>query len=254
MAVAPGAREIREALRNVREVRTCPLDFEMRSTPDGTGGTNLVFTGYACVTSVDDSAAYEMADSYGPFTEVVSPGAFRKTLGENADVQFLVNHEGLAMARTKSGTLKLSESLFGQTTGLYSEAYLDPKREDVKALQSAIERGDIDEMSMSFQCTRQVWDKDYTHRRINEVSLNHGDVSAVNYGANPHTGGTVGMRGRNQTAGSALLVPGRRSIAAMKADLLMLTNNRTPPRRSSPQRRDAVAEAKAFLAAERKRG
>lgn len=188
-------KEARQGLQNVREVRRCPNEFELRDAPDGAGGSNLIFNGYACVTG--DNATYEMEDWLGPWTESVSVGAFRKTLSDGADVAFLVNHEGLVLARTKPGTLKLSETMVGTPTGLHTEAHLDPKNPHVQALRSAVERGDIDEMSFAFRVTRQEWNDDYSRRWINEVNLSYGDVSAVNYGANPHTGGTVGIRSRS---------------------------------------------------------
>jgi hypothetical protein len=52
-----------------------------------------------------------------------------------------------------------------------------------------MERGDVDEMSFGFWVTRQQWSPDYDQRDILEVSLNKGDVSVVNYGANPATAG-----------------------------------------------------------------
>lgn len=158
-------------------------DVELRSVPDGTGGEALTFTGYACVTEV----GYEMQDWLGPFTEVVRQGAFTKTLSEGADVPFLINHGGMTLARTKSGTLQLAED----TTGLHTEARLDPANSDVGDLRSAMDRGDMDEMSFAFWVTRQQWSPDYDQRDILEVNLNKGDVSVVNYGANPNTAGAT---------------------------------------------------------------
>ena len=63
-------------------------------------------------------------------------------------------------------------------------------------MRSAVERGDLDEMSFAFRVMRQEWNSDYDRRWINEVSLDKGDVSLVNYGANPTTGGTVAIRQR----------------------------------------------------------
>lgn len=151
-------------------------DMELRSQPDGTGGEVLRFSGYASVTE----APYEMEDWLGAYTEVVRRGAFAKTLAEGADVPFKVNHDGITLARTKSGTLRLSED----STGLLAEADLDPSSPAVQTLRSAMERGDIDEMSFAFRVTRQEWSPDYTQRDILEVNLNKGDVSAVNFGAN----------------------------------------------------------------------
>ncbi|MEV6046043.1 HK97 family phage prohead protease [Streptomyces xanthochromogenes] len=164
------------------ERRSMPFKgVELRAKPDGTGGDALTFTGYACVTE----QGYEIEDWLGPYTEVVRQGAFTKTLSEGADVPFLVNHGGLTLARTKSGTLRLAED----GTGLHTEADLDPASPHVQALRSAMDRGDVDEMSFGFWVTRQQWSPDYDQRDILEVRLHKGDVSVVNYGANPATAG-----------------------------------------------------------------
>lgn len=182
--------EARNSLRNVRETRRCPGEFEVRYIPNGTGGDDVVFTGMACVTDYE----YEMEDMLGPWVESVSKGAFTKTLSEGADVAFLVNHEGLTLARTRSGTMKLREVTDGNLTGLQCEARLDPKNPYVQALRSAVDRGDIDSLSFAFRVTRQEWSENYDRRWINEVNLNLGDCSAVNYPANDGTAGTAGIR------------------------------------------------------------
>lgn len=172
--------------------RSTPFQgVELRAAPDGTGGDTLTFTGYASVTE----QGYEMEDWLGPYTEVVRSGAFTKTLAEGADVPFLVNHGGLTLARTKSGTLKLAED----STGLHTEASLDPSSPHVQALRSAMDRGDVDEMSFAFWVTRQQWSPDFDQRDILEVSLNKGDVSIVNFGANPNTAGAQ-LNARDLTA------------------------------------------------------
>lgn len=158
----------------------------MRETPNGTGGNDLTFTGYASVTETP----YEMADMFGDYSEVISRGAFAKTLAEGADVPFKLNHAGMTLARTKSGTMDLSED----DTGLHVEARFDPKSPTIQDIRSAMERGDLDEMSFGFRIVRQEWSPDYMELRISEVNLNKGDVSLVNYGANPATGGLTSLR------------------------------------------------------------
>lgn len=171
-----------ESRKGTIEQRNRPFEgLELRETPDGSGGNLLRFRGYASVTE----SPYEMQDMLGDYTEVIRRGAFTKTLAEGADVPFKVNHAGLTLARTKSGTMRLSED----STGLHVEADLDPRSPSVRDLQVAMERGDVDEMSFGFQVTRQQWSPDWTQRDITEVNLNKGDVSAVNYGANPATSG-----------------------------------------------------------------
>ena len=191
-------RDHRLAQRNVREARFAKDTCEIR----GAAGSDLTFNGFACVTCLDeddDSAAYDMEDGLGPWVESVLVGAFKKTLAQNCDVAFLLNHGGPTLARTKSGTLKLSERTLGRPTGLHCEAQLDGKNPSVAVLLSAIERGDLDEMSFAFRVTRHKWSDDYSRRWIQEVNLNQGDVSVVNYGANPHTGGLLGIKNPKKT-------------------------------------------------------
>lgn len=177
---------IRAAKRSELERRAVAREMDLRSAPDGTGGNVLTFEGYASVTD----APYEMADMFGEYTENIRAGAFAKTIAEGADVPFKVNHEGITLARTKSGTMQLAED----STGLHVTAQLDPNSPAVQTLRSAMERGDLDEMSFGFRVIRQEWSPDWLQRDITEVSLHKGDVSAVNYGANPHTGGLTSLR------------------------------------------------------------
>lgn len=132
-------------------------------------------TGYASVTE----EPYEM----GFYTETIKRGAFKRTLAEDPDVQLLINHEGLPLARTKSGTLRLEE----RERGLWVEADIDKADPDAIRLKRKMDRGDLDEMSFAFQVTGQEWNDDFTDRAITAVSIHRGDVSIVNYGANPAT-------------------------------------------------------------------
>lgn len=167
-----------------REVRRWALSGapEIRS---GDGGA-LTFEGEASVVE----HPYTVRDMFGEFTETVKDGAFKKTLSENPDVVFLVNHEGLPLARTTSGTLRLSTN-----PNLSVRAELDPADPDVARVETKLRRGDLNEMSFAFRVTKQMWNEDYTERDIYEVSLHRGDVSIVNFGANPATSGA--LRGLN---------------------------------------------------------
>jgi HK97 family phage prohead protease len=129
-------------------------------------------TGYASV--------YETPYSVGFYEETISRGAAKRTLGENPDVQLLINHEGLPLARTRSGTLRLEE----RERGLWVDADLDKLDPDAQRLQRKMARGDVDQMSFAFQVTDQDWNDDFTQRRIKSFSIHRGDVSVVNQGAN----------------------------------------------------------------------
>lgn len=136
--------------------------------------------GHASVTE----QSYQMYDFFGPFDEIIDRGAFDKTLAAEPDVAFLANHKGMTMARTKvSKTLELSID----EVGLATRAFLNPERQDVRDMVLAVDDGDVDQMSFAFRIVRGQWSPDYTEYRILEVDLDRGDVSAVNYGANPYT-------------------------------------------------------------------
>lgn len=146
---------------------------------DESGKQFAEVVGYASVTE----KPYPMWDKWGEYTEVVDAAAFDATLAASPDVVFLLNHAGLAMARTTNGSLELSVD----PLGLRSTARLNPTRRDVADLLAAIGDGIVDEMSFAFRIVDGEWNDDYTEYRILATDLDRGDVSAVNYGANPHT-------------------------------------------------------------------
>jgi hypothetical protein len=158
-----------------REVRG-GIPAEIRAADDG-----VKVSGYAAVFN-------EAADIAGVFREVIAPGAFRAAIGRD-DVVFLVNHDGLPLARTRSGTLKLSED----DHGLRMETTLDPEDPDVKSIVGKMKRGDLDKMSFAFRATKQTWDdtQDPPLRTIQELELF--DVSIVTSPA--YDGTEIGLRG-----------------------------------------------------------
>lgn len=165
-----------------RERRGVSDHIELREAADGAG---YDFTGYAAVFD----QWYTVYDMFGEYQEKVSAGAFAKTLSDKADVRLLVNHDGVPMARSKSGTLTLGED----NTGLRSDAPgLDPANPTVAEIKSAMDRKDIDQMSMAFRVIRQEWNGDYTERTINEVELF--DVSIVTFPASPTTSASLRTR------------------------------------------------------------
>lgn len=192
----------RTDLLGARETRTLPTVWESRAT----SADELTLTGYA---SVFDSPydIYGGAAS-GGWSETVDPKAFNVTLRGKPDVHLLINHEGMPLARTKSGTLKLSTD----STGLAVEAKLDRGDPDVQRLERKMVRGDMDEMSFAFRTIRDQWEDveladgtvaDMGARRLLEVSIDKGDVSVVNFGANPATSSELQRALRSLAAGDA---------------------------------------------------
>lgn len=160
--------------------------MEMRAKANGTGGTKFQFNGYAAVYD----HPFDMWDFWGDaFTEIVNQGACSRTLANSCDVPFLIGHNdaGIPMARTKSGTMTLGQDSHGLWVVVPE---MDGSRDDVRALASAVERGDMDEMSCAFMVLAQQWSPDYEQRNILEMDLHKGDVSAVVFGANDGTAGS----------------------------------------------------------------
>jgi HK97 family phage prohead protease len=151
-------------------------DAELRRSDDG----EPIIDGYATVYESWYDVLGGPENGYG-WREMVSIGAASKSIAERDDVRLLINHDGLPLARTRSGTL----SLESDSIGVRAEAALDPKSPTVSDVVSAMEREDLDEMSIAFRAVRQEWNDDYTERIIRELELF--DVSLVTYPANPAT-------------------------------------------------------------------
>ena len=184
--IEPGGEiNTRSKMKKIERRTFTVRDVEARQADDGT----MRLRGYAAVFN-DDSVPL-------PFIERIAPGAFRKTLTETPDVRLLINHEGLPLARTKNGTLTLTED----DRGLYMDAEIADTNEG-RDLYKLVERGDVDQMSFAFRVIRQKWNEDRTQRTLTEVSLSDGDVSIVTYPAYPTT--TVEAREALRTAIEAI--------------------------------------------------
>lgn len=150
--------------------------LEIRDADDG----NVTVEGYAAV--FDEETVIG-----GQWREQIARGAFRDAIGRD-DVVFLINHAGLPLARTRSGTLELSED----EVGLRIRAQLDPTDPDVRSIVPKMKRGDLDKMSFAFIPTRQQWDDEekMPRRTITQAELY--DVSIVTTPA--YDGTSIGLR------------------------------------------------------------
>lgn len=170
------------------ERRMAVTGLEVREEDD-----SLTLSGYASTFS----QPYDM----GWYTESVDPDAFKRTLGQKPDVRLLINHDGLPLARTTSGTLSLSTD----KKGLLASASLDRNDPDVQAIVPKMQRGDLNEMSFGFRVLEDIWENDMTVRTLRSLDLNGGDVSVVTYPANPNTSVSVRAGGRAIDAISSAL-------------------------------------------------
>ena len=159
------------------ETRALNAPVELRQEDGGP----VRVSGYAAVFNEETNIA-------GMFTETIMPGAFTAAIERGDDVVFLVNHDGLPLARTRSGTLRLTPD----ERGLYIESELDPNDPDVRSIVPKMKRGDLDKMSFAFVPTRQSWDDtgDIPKRMIEDVELF--DVAIVTTPA--YNGTEIGLR------------------------------------------------------------
>ena len=126
---------------------------------------------------------YKVADRMGEFQETMLPGVAAHLLG-SCDCRFLFGHSGMALARTTSGTLKLTDT----PTALRFSVTVDTRQKLANDLVIAIERGDISQMSVGFVVDEggDSWSDDYSQRQVSRFrSLE--DISAVTFAASPLT-------------------------------------------------------------------
>ena len=187
------------------ETRALPMgEFTVTENEDG----QKTFTGYAALFGAPSAGL--------PFTEVIAPGAFRRTLSRVADgkkiVSFLFGHdETRALATTASGRLNLTED----ERGLKVEARLDPADPDAAGVISKLTH-EARAMGMSFGFTipknGDSWDEDT--RTLKEVNLF--EVSVLSAGQTPAYPATLGLTSVRKVA-SRMGVDGDRLISAIES-------------------------------------
>lgn len=136
------------------EVRTAEMwpdaDKEMRTAVDDDG--TLRFEGYAAVFGRPSlPLRFPDLNRGRPFIEFFEPESFTRTINADPDVSLRYQHNmlSLPLARTKAGTMRLEVREYG----LHSSGTLPPS-EWGRSVHTAVERRDIDGMSVRFQAVR----------------------------------------------------------------------------------------------------
>lgn len=200
------------------------LDFRAASqtvTVDGTEKTQSMLIGHAAVFDT-------VANIGGWFNEIIERGAFDGC--DFSDVLFCVNHDTrkipLARSRRNNGnsTMKLSID----PVGLLAEASVDTENNaEARSLYSAVDRGDIDGMSMIFQVEEDSWaglDTDMPTRRVKKISKVY-ETGAVNWPAYESTDINARDNGALESARLALENARSQALESAKAvDILRLKN------------------------------
>lgn len=156
-----------------RERRWLPAS-QLRLIPRGDGMPGI--EGYA--------APFNQKSADIGFREIVMPGAFDRTLANNADVRGLIDHNPpMVLGRTKSGTLVLKTDDYG----LHISVRQLPDTSYARDLVVKMERGDVDGMSFAFDTRVDKWRTEDGEeiRELHDIELF--DVSVVTYPAYPQT-------------------------------------------------------------------
>ena len=154
-----------------KEVRTFNVsDIEVRND-DG----NNVVVGYGAVFNSE-------SNDLGGFVEYIADGAFDGRLED--DVRFLINHDGLPLARTTNNTLRLSVD----ERGLKYEADM-PDTTLANDLMTLLRNGTISQSSFAFTVEEDSWENvdGRNIRTINKVSRLY-DISSVTFPAYSEAG------------------------------------------------------------------
>lgn len=149
-----------------KEIRTFNVEnLELRQE-----GEDNIVVGYGSVFNT-------LSNELGGFREIIAEGAFDGRL--NDDVRFLINHDGLPLARTTNGTLKLTTD----ERGLKYEAQV-ANTSLGRDLIELMKNGTVNQSSFAFVVEDDSWEvRDGINiRTVNKVSRLY-DVSAVTYPA-----------------------------------------------------------------------
>jgi len=156
------------------------MEPERRVTAPGTlrairaEGDKPKLSGYAAVFN-------KLSEDLGWFREKIAPGAFSRSLRENADVRALFNHDAnQVLGRSKSSTLSMAEDSEGLKVDI-----LPPDTVAGRDTVTLVERGDVSQMSFGFITRKDEWDYENMIRTLIDVDLF--DVSVVTFPAYPDT-------------------------------------------------------------------
>lgn len=151
------------------------------------------------------AATFNTEARIGSFTEVIRPGAFASSLKSGGDILALVDHDpGRVLARTRSGSLRLSED----TRGLAFDLDL-PDTTAGRDVLALAERGDVGGMSFGFTATEEGWSGD--RRELRGLTLH--EISVVL--SWPAYDGTQ-IAARSRHSGALRLTHARRALQIME--------------------------------------
>lgn len=129
------------------EVRTLPGAERLEARDASVGGPGI--SGYGSVSGVRTT----ITGWWDEWDEEVAPGAWAASIAED-DIRSMFNHDvNWLLARTSSGTLRLSED----DTGLFYDLDVNPLDGNAMSVHAMVARGDVSGSSVWFKVVEQKW-------------------------------------------------------------------------------------------------
>jgi len=208
--------------RSLGGIETRANHVELRAEGDG-----MTFTGYA---SVFNEPSLPL-----PFTEIVKPGAFKRSLQSRNRMMLLWNHDtSNPLASTRNGSLQLVEDARGlKVTATLPDTTLG------RDIAHLVKIGTIDAMSFGFSVRKDSWSQDGNTRYLEDVSLS--EVSLVSTPAYEQTSGTVSVRAEvrdidaDQLANAMAKLESGEELGAEDASLLTEIVNKLSKTEDTPE-------------------
>lgn len=171
--------------RSIGGVETRANQVELRAEGDG-----RTFTGYAAV--------FNQPSLPLPFTEIVKPGAFKRSLQSRNRMMLLWNHDtSNPLASTRNGSLQMVEDAHGlKVTATLPDTTLG------RDIAELVRTGVVDAMSFGFSVKKDSWTQDGNTRYLEDVTLY--ECSLVSTPAYTATEGTVSIRSADGISADAL--------------------------------------------------
>ena len=143
------------------------------------GDRNIGVYGYGSVFDV----GYVLYDAFGPYIETMGRNAFDSSLAfPTLQTSFMRSHEGLGLAHTLSGRMKM----VADDHGLAFAASLNLDEIDARDVYEKLFTGSTSsQTSVGGMILDHEWNEEYTEVEIHEWSMSRGEISIVHAGANP---------------------------------------------------------------------
>lgn len=199
-------------MKNKKPLEQRSYTCEVRSEKREEGGSARI---------VGRPIVYDSRTDLGFFDEVIEKGALKDT--DLTDVRFLVNHDisKIPLARSRRNNDNSTMQLSPDDEGLQISAEIDVENNaDARALNSAVERGDISGMSFMFSIDDEEWEdieSDHPLRRIKKIG-SVVEVSAVTFPAYNSTSIQARSKEALESARAALENAKQQRAAAVETD------------------------------------